>query len=119
MKYSLYASFVFFVFFLLLNSKSYAQSSRDSESDQTEAINREQFARTKKASSKVYKKGMEDQKLVEYEELMKANKKKYKKMAKGMKKPQYSDPSYFGHKRKPKKRRLSKRKFCEECGIIH
>lgn len=33
--------------------------------------------------------------------------------------PQYSDPSYFGHKRPPKKRSPDKMKFCKECGIRH
>lgn len=33
--------------------------------------------------------------------------------------PQYSDPTYFGHKRPPKKRPPHKMKFCKECGIRH
>jgi hypothetical protein len=33
--------------------------------------------------------------------------------------PQYSDPSYFGHKRPPKRRPPNKMKFCKECGIRH
>ena len=60
-----------------------------------------------------------DQLIVEYEERMIANAKKYKKIARLMKKPQYSDPSYFGHKRKPKKRAVGKRKYCKECEIVH
>lgn len=55
----------------------------------------------------------------EYEERMEANAKRYKKEAKMAEKPQYSDPSYFGHKKKPKKRPVGKRKFCKECGIVH
>ena len=55
----------------------------------------------------------------EYEERMIANVKKYKVMARKMEKPQYSDPSYFGHKRKPKKRPVGKRKYCKECEIVH
>lgn len=50
---------------------------------------------------------------------MEANAKKYKKMQKEMEKPQYSDPMYFGHKKKPKKRPPGKRKFCKECGMVH
>jgi hypothetical protein len=34
-------------------------------------------------------------------------------------KPRYSDPSYFGHKRPPKKRPVGKRKLCKECMIVH
>ena len=60
-----------------------------------------------------------DNLIVEYEKRMKANVHKYKVMARKMKKPQYSDPSYFGHKRKPKKRAVGKRKYCHECEIVH
>ena len=107
---------------IIFGTSSYvaqAQSSRDSDVAKKSSVESREFQRVKKASKHAYKKGMEDQKLEEYEELMKSNKKKYKKMAKGMKKPQYSNPEYFGHKKKPKKRPLGKRKFCEECGIIH
>ena len=45
--------------------------------------------------------------------------KERRKRAKKMEKPQYSDPTYFGHKRKPKIRPLHKRKLCKECGIVH
>jgi hypothetical protein len=55
----------------------------------------------------------------EWEQRMEANAKKYNKMAKEMKKPQYSDPLYFGHKQKPKKRPPGKKKYCHECGIRH
>jgi len=60
-----------------------------------------------------------DKKKEEFYDRMEANAKRRKKMAKEMKKPQYSDPMYFGHKRKPKKRSPGKRKFCKECGIVH
>ena len=55
----------------------------------------------------------------EYQQRMKKNAKKYNKIERQKDKPQYSDPSYFGHKRKPKKRPVGKRKFCKECGIVH
>jgi hypothetical protein len=45
--------------------------------------------------------------------------KERQKMAEEMKKPQYADKMYFGHKRPPKKRPVHKRKFCKECGIVH
>ena len=60
-----------------------------------------------------------DQKVEEYKNRMEANVKEHKKMARIMEKPQYSDPSFFGHKRKPKKRAPGKRKFCKECKIVH
>ena len=55
----------------------------------------------------------------EAKDRMIANAKKYEKMAKEMEKPQYSDPSYFGHKNPPKKRKPGKKKFCKECRIRH
>jgi len=60
-----------------------------------------------------------DKKVEEYEQLMKDNVKKQKKIAKEMEKPQYSDPTYFGHKKEPKKRPPGKKKFCKECGMYH
>jgi len=60
-----------------------------------------------------------DQLVVEQKELMEANVKKYNKIAKELEKPQYSDPMYFGHKKKPKKRPPGKKKFCKECQMWH
>jgi RNase P subunit RPR2 len=45
--------------------------------------------------------------------------KEHRKRNKQMEKPQYSDASYFGHKRKPRIRKQGKRKMCKECGIVH
>jgi len=55
----------------------------------------------------------------EYEKLKKENAKKYRKIEKMKDDPQYADPLYFGHKKKPKKRKVGKRKYCKECGIVH
>lgn len=55
----------------------------------------------------------------EFQKRMKKNARKYNKIDRIKDRPQYSDPTYFGHKRKPKKRPVGKRKFCKECGIVH
>ena len=60
-----------------------------------------------------------DQKVKEYYDRMEANAKKYKKMEKEMKKPEYSNPTYFGHKHPPKKRPPGKKKYCKVCGMVH
>ncbi len=60
-----------------------------------------------------------DQEVQEYYDRMEANAKKYKKMEREMKKPQYSDPTYFGHKHPPKKRPPGKKKYCKVCGMYH
>ena len=60
-----------------------------------------------------------DQKVEEYHQRVKEVQKRNEKFARLSKKPQYSDPAYFGHKRKPKKRPPGKKKLCKECGIMH
>jgi hypothetical protein len=60
-----------------------------------------------------------DLKVQEFYKRMEANAKKYRKMQREMKKPQYSDPLYFGHKKMPKKRPPGKKKYCRECGMTH
>ena len=91
-------------------------SSRDPESGRAET---KAAPKSKKSSYKKSFNRQMDQKQKEVDQRMKANAKKYRKMEKEMKKPQYSDPLYFGHKRKPKKRPPGKQKFCKECGMKH
>jgi hypothetical protein len=55
----------------------------------------------------------------EYYERVEAVMKMRKKQARLMKKPQYSNPMYFGHRRPPKKHSPSKMRYCTECGIRH
>ena len=83
------------------------------------APNKNSKKKKKKKSTRAQYEITMEQKVLEFEERMEANAKAYKKQQKEMQKPQYSDPSYFGHKRKPKIRKLGKRKFCKECGIVH
>ncbi|UXP32453.1 hypothetical protein N6H18_00490 [Reichenbachiella agarivorans] len=101
---------------MLVVGDAFGQTSRDSEAKTSSK--EAQFSQNKHGAKKVFRQ-KEDQALKDYEILMKQNKKKYKKQAKEMEKPQYSDPSYFGHKKPPKKRPLGKRKMCKECGIVH
>jgi hypothetical protein len=108
---------------LLVNYVSMAQDSRSPESTVKKSSNFLISTKQAEALLEVYKKHpytiYYDNLIVEYEKRMKANAHKYKVMARKMKKPQYSDPSYFGHKRKPKKRAVGKRKYCHECEIVH
>jgi len=53
-----------------------------------------------------------------YDRVEKAAKEK-KRIMRILAKPQYSDPSYFGHKKKPKRRPPHKMQFCDECHIRH
>jgi hypothetical protein len=55
----------------------------------------------------------------EYYERKEQLEKTRRKNEKLSQKPQYSDPSYFGHKRPPKRHKAGKLKYCKECGIRH
>ena len=139
MKYFL----IFILFFTCLTFTSQAQSKKKSKEKRTEQAERDNSyapfspaesavdagQRTEAKSSgktkakkesyyQIFNRRM-DQKMVEFQKRMKENAKEDRKEARLMKKPQYSDPMYFGHKKKPKKRPPGKRKFCKECGIVH
>ncbi len=111
------------------SSSAFAQSEKEKGAQRSNAFE-PYTAKEEKAQVKQLKKSKKksfnarfnrklDRKMKEFEKRMQANAKEDRKMARAMLKPQYSDPSYFGHKRKPKKRPVGKRKFCKECGIVH
>ena len=109
-----------------LNHKnsSYSQSSPSSRnsgenSRSSSTAGAEQQRTMKKKGRKAAKAKTHDDLVKEFEDRMEENAKRRKKEAKLAEKPQYSDPTYFGHKKKPKKRPVGKRKFCNECGIVH
>lgn len=101
----------------LISWQATAQSSREVNTSQKQGSQYNSTQKIKKTKKR--KKNQRDVLIEEYEQRMKDNVKASKKASKEMKKPQYSDPSYFGHKRPPKKRPVGKRKFCSECGIVH
>ena len=111
------------IFIILTNTSLFAQDSRSigakSKCNPGFAVSSEQTKARLLAFNKHPYNIYYDRLIVEYEQRMNANVRKYRIMARKMKKPQYSDPSYFGHKRKPKKRPVGKRKYCKECEIVH
>ncbi len=112
---------LFFIFSAYGQSKSDPPTSKgDDFSKKYEGINFGDNSRSKKEklkSSPIMQ--YYDQKIEEYRERMKKNAKKYRKMSKKMRKKQYSDPTYFGHKRPPKKRKPGKKKYCKVCNMVH
>lgn len=100
-------------------SKKSKKESKRKEYDRGATYEMESSKKKKKKKGTHSLAGEYDKKVEEYQQRMEANAKKYKKMSKEMEKPQYSDPSYFGHKKKPKKRPPGKKKFCKECGMYH
>lgn len=55
----------------------------------------------------------------EYDDRMSARAKTYRYNERMLMKPQYANPAYFGHKRKPKRHSAGKLRYCKECGIRH
>jgi hypothetical protein len=110
---------ILILFLLTMAATAMAQSTRNPDQQQSFESNVKVSKKKKRSKKKGRYAYQIDNAVEEYEALMKQNAKKYAKMQKDMKKPQYSDPTYFGHKRKPKKRPLHKRKMCKECGIVH
>ncbi|MCA6074446.1 hypothetical protein [Fulvivirga sedimenti] len=140
MKYFLICTLFLFVTFSAQAQKKSKSEKKKSRTEQAErdnsfapfspaqsaVENQPKAEKSRKASKKnksesfaqVFNRNM-DQKKLEFEQRMKQNAKDNRKEARIMKKPQYSDPLYFGHKKKPKKRPAGKRKLCKECGIVH
>ena len=117
-----------FLLFLGLSVMAQAQTQKKYQTTKGDSYNyrsqynakpsKKEVKKAKKAYKNSYARQF-DVKIEEYEDRMQANAKKYKKLSQEAEKPQYSDPTYFGHKNKPKKRKTGKKKFCKECQIVH
>lgn len=114
--------FIGFVVFFFLVGVLFAQNTRSVDAPnpprpQYQSAKKEKkgiFASKKSSKSKSGKS--------EVEEFRSRLQKVYKQRAKEeykMDKPRYKDPTYFGHKKPPKKRKVGKQKFCKVCKIKH
>lgn len=90
-------------------------SSRLSAAKQAAEESRDKAQQDPRRSHTVYL----DQARVDFYERMEQKAKDRAVMAKELKKPQYSDPMYFGHKKPPQKRPRGKKRMCTECGMMH
>jgi hypothetical protein len=112
---------------ILLTVSSYGQSERkrkkkqrqSSETNQPTSLDPSMPQRDYAPKRKKVSKGPTYQSEQQYYERREEQEKTRRKNEKMMDKPQYSDPTYFGHKRPPKKRPANKMKYCKVCGIRH
>lgn len=117
-----YFSFIFFL--ILLSGGVYGQTTRDADAPPAVPFPRYQAEKVENKGlfngffKRLFKKKEQDP-VAEFRQRMKKVYKQKAKEEKLAEKPQYSNPLYFGHKKPPKKRPLGKRKYCEECGIVH
>ncbi|MGB3467596.1 MAG: hypothetical protein WBA74_20080 [Cyclobacteriaceae bacterium] len=112
-----------FILSVICSSESSAQTTRSVEQILEQRSSKQASSKKKKKFS-LFKKKKATAKTdavlrEEYAKRLKSNAKKSRKEARLARKPQYSDPSYFGHKKPPKKRPVGKKKFCKECHIVH
>ena len=111
-------AFCFILLMISALSSILAQNSRDIDNlAETSSQNKNSVKVFKSGKNSFFKTQKESKEA--HEDRMKQVEKDKKKIIRILKKPQYSDKSYFGHKRPPKKRPLSKRKLCKLCGIVH
>jgi hypothetical protein len=102
------------------NSLSPGETNVSSATDAKRTKKQKKFFAPGKSKSASFKKGKvkHSARYEFYERVEKAAKEKQRLMRK-LAKSQYSDPSYFGHKKKPKRRPAHKMRFCDECHIRH
>lgn len=116
----IFVSVVFVCGLMVVATQANAQTTREVESKKQDenAIFRSSGKSKKSKKNKIETKSYFETRK-EFEKRMKKVAEEYRKKQRKMEKPQYSDPTYFGHKRKPKIRPVGKRKLCKECGIVH
>ncbi|MCS6969161.1 MAG: hypothetical protein RMJ44_10430 [Cytophagales bacterium] len=102
----------YFLFHLAAFCQSSVSNAKSSSGSEQRSIYMQQ-------ASKVRIFGIRFRKAAMHNPFVEARLKERRKIAEEMKKPQYSNKMYFGHKRPPKKRPVHKRKFCKVCGIVH
>ena len=105
-------------------SAVYAQTTRDLEPRPAlSAKAQKRLMRGKKNASKVESEARtmatQEEMIARSKAIVRARQEAIRQANIRMKSPQYSDPTYFGHKRKPRIRKKGRRKWCEECGIKH
>lgn len=109
------------ILMLMVSSVGVAQNTRSTDAPKPPRPAYQSAKKEKKGALAFLKKKNKPPKS-EVEEFRGRLQKVYKQKAKEEKlseKKRYKDPTYFGHKRPPKKRKPGKQKFCKECKIKH
>ncbi len=114
--------FIGFLLIFFIAFVSYSQNTRSTEAPKPPRPTYQASKKEKKGAFAFLKKKQKKQGKDEVAEFRDRLQKVYKQKAKEEKladKPRYKDPTYFGHKKKPKKRPVGKQKFCKVCKIKH
>ena len=92
-------------------------SSESSPGENNQNLSARDIIRQMEVSEDFYR--TEEEMWEEHEDNLRRVERKYRRIARLRRRPQYSNPEYYGHRRKPKIRPVGKRKLCDECGIWH
>jgi len=114
---------LFLIGFLLLTTACFAQKKNKTSKNESQATsvgpyypeaNKYIPKKKRRKGGLTYNEAQND--FYDQRQLVAKQKRKAEKILEG---PDYSNPTYFGHKRPPKKRSADKMKFCKVCGIRH
>lgn len=113
-----------FVFLIGISGAGLAQSTRDVKTKPNPPAPRYQATKKEKKGFFLFRIFQKKQSESSEVEQFRANvrrriQKRAKEEQKAANNPQYSNPLYFGHKKPPKKRKVGKKKFCKECGLVN
>ncbi len=108
----------FIVLLALVSSFALAQTSLDPSPKRSERYSKFYSPKRAKAAKSKKTKVTRTAQYEFYKRVEMAARDKQRTLRK-LSKPQYSNPAYFGHKRKPKKRPPHKMRYCNECHIRH
>ena len=116
-----------FIITVCISCTALAQNTRSTETPkppkpQYQAVKKEKkglfsFRKKNKKTNPYY--STKEEEIAAFRKKMKTVYKQKAKEEKLAKKPEYSEHSYFGHKRPPKKRPPGKQKFCKVCKMKH
>ena len=110
---------------ITVSTGALAQSTRDVAPEPSAPVYHNTKPKEKSSFAKFFKNKKADGRTLPYEtradfeKRMKIVAKRKAAEARMKKKPQYSNNLYFGHKRKPKKHKLGKKKYCKICEFAH
>lgn len=119
MKFVLMKKILLVAILICFSIAGFAQNTRNVATPKPPAPQYQSAKKEKKGLFSFLKRKKEKSEVEQFRERISEVYKQKAKEERKADKAQYKDPSYFGHKRPPKKRPPGKQKFCKTCRIKH
>jgi hypothetical protein len=112
---------VFLIFSFSIVAGAHAQSTRDVQAPRPPAPQYQSYKKESKIKNFIgrFKIKKEVNEVEEFRERVNESYKEKAKEEKKADKPRFKDPTYFGHRKPPKKRPPGKQKYCKQCQMRH